>query len=55
MIFSDETVKQSPSKFPSCNEKFSHFKLDLSPYFADCLGLADCFLISVGLINLGLM
>lgn len=55
MIFSDETLKQRPSKFPYCNEKFSHFKLDLSPYFAVCFGLGDWFLISVGLINLGLI
>lgn len=32
-MFSDETLKQST--FPFSNEKLNHFKVDLSPYFAD--------------------
>lgn len=53
MIFSDETLKQRPSKFPIVMK--SLVILNLSPYFAVCFGLAEWFLISVGLINLGLI
>lgn len=32
-----------PANFPPCTKKLSHLKLDLSRYFADCLGLAQWF------------
>lgn len=46
--------KQTLSKIPFCHEKFNHFQLDLSPYFADCFSQAEWLLISVGFIRLGL-